>query len=246
MMHVINLLKATVLVVSMSAIAPAVAQRDLDEGGFTPSFTDDDVYTYVRAEVDYTPKDDGVVRWDAESWIGGDYRKLWLLSEGDVEDGEVEEANLQVLYGGYLAAFWDWRAGLRHDFEPEGLSYAVLGIKGLAPYRFETDATLFVSEDGDFGAELELEYALLLTQRLIAQPFVDAELFAQDVPELGKGAGLSELGVGLQLRYEISREIAPYVEVGYSRLLGETADIAEAAGEDDDELVVRAGLRVWY
>lgn len=242
-----NALKTTLLALPLVlAASPAFSQQESDQGGFTPSFTDDDLFTYLRADIDYTSKDDGVLRWDAEGWIGGDYRKLWLLSEGDVEDGDVEEANLQLLYGRYLAPFWDWRAGLRHDFEPDSLSYAVLGIKGLAPYRFETDVSLFLSEDGDLSAELEYEHALLLTQKLIAEPYLNLALYAQDVKERGKGAGLSELGLGVQLRYEIRREFAPYVDVGYTRLLGDTADFARAAGEDKDEFVVRAGLRLWY
>lgn len=240
-----NALKTALLALSFSA-TPALAQQALDEGGFTPSFTDDDLFTYARGEVDYTSKDDGVLRWDAEGWIGGDYQKLWLVTEGDVEDGDVEEASLQLLYGRYLAPFWDWRVGLRHDFEPGSLSYAVLGLKGLAPYRFEIDASLFLSEDGDLSAELEAEYALLLTQKLIAEPYVNLALYAQDVKERGKGAGLSEIGLGVQLRYEIRREFAPYVDVGYTRLLGDTANFAEAAGENKDEFVVRAGLRFWY
>lgn len=240
-----NMLRTLLLALSVAAM-PAMAQEDSDEGGFSPAFSDDDLLTHVEAEVDYTSKDDGVLRWDVESWIGGDYRKLWISTEGDSEDGDIEEAQLQLRYGGYLAPFWDWQAGLRHDLEPESLSYAVLGIKGLAPYRFETDAFLYASEDGDVSVELGTEHALLLTQRLVAEPYIEAELFAQDVPELGKGSGLSELAAGLQVRYEIRREFAPYLDLGYSKLLGETADRARAAGEDTSDFVVRAGLRVWY
>lgn len=240
-------LKAALLALPLAVAAmPALAQQDLDQGGFTPDFTDDDLFTYARAESDYTGEGGVRTRWDAEGWIGGDYRKLWLRSEGELVDGDVDDAQLQLLYGRYLAPFWDWRVGLRHDFEPDSLDYAVLGIKGLAPYRFETETSLYLSEDGDLSLGLEAEYALLLTQRLIAEPYVDAELFAQDVPELGKGAGLSEIGVGLQVRYEIRRQFAPYVDIGYSRLLGETADFAKAAGADKDDFVVRAGLRLWY
>lgn len=240
-----TLIKAALLALALGS-APALAQPDLDQGGFTPDFTDDDLFTSFKAEADYTGENGGELRWDIESWLGGDYQKLWLLSEGEHGDGSLEEAQVQLLYGRYLATFWDWRAGLRHDFEPASLSYAVLGIKGLAPYRFDTDASLFLSEDGDLSAKFETEYALLLTQRLIAEPYLELEVFAQDVPELGKGAGLSEIGLGVQVRYEIRREIAPYVDIGYTRLPGETGRLARAAGDDTEEFIVRAGLRLWY
>lgn len=234
----------TAALLAMALLAAPASARQ--ESGLTMDFTDDDLFTYLKAEVDYTSENDGQLRWDAEGWLGGDYQKLWLLSQGERTDGELEDAQVQLLYGRYLATFWDWRLGLRHDFEPTSLSYAVLGIKGLAPYRFDTDASLYLSEDGDLSLGFEVEFDVLITQRLVAQPYLDLELFAQDVPELGKGAGLSELSAGLRMRYEIKREFAPYVDIGYTRLPGETGRRARAAGGDAEELAVRAGLRLWY
>lgn len=228
------------------ASAPALAQPDLDQGGFAPDFTDDDLFTSLKVEADYTGENGGELRWDIESWLGDDYQKLWLLSEGARRDGTLEEAQVQLLYGRYLATFWDWRVGLRHDIEPNSLSYAVLGVKGLAPYRFDTDASLYLSEDGDVSLGLETKLDLLITQRLIAQPYLELEIFSQDVPELGKGAGLSALSAGLRARYEIRREIAPYIDIGYARLPGETGRLARAAGDDTEEFTVRVGLRAWY
>jgi uncharacterized protein involved in copper resistance len=77
-------------------------------------------------------------------------------------------------------------------------------------------------------------------------PHSRLELFAQDVPALGRGAGLSEVTAGLRVRYEIRRELAPYIDMSYSRLTGETAGIARDAGEEVEALAVRAGLRAWF
>lgn len=242
-----SILLPPLLAFPLMLAAPKIfAQQGLDEGGFTPRLTDDDASLYLQTEIDYTDKHGGELRWDVESWFGDDYHKLWLLSEGTRVDGDVDEAQLQLLYGRYLATSWDWRVGLRHDIEPRSLSYAVLGLQGQAPYRLETEAALYVSEDGDVSAQLKSEHAILLTQKLIAKPYVELELFAQDVEELGKGSGLTEIDIGLQLRYEIRREIAPYVDLGYIRLFGETADLAQAEGTDKEEFIVRAGLRLSY
>lgn len=240
-----SLIKAALMALLLAS-APALAQPDPDQSGFTPDFTDDDLFTSLKVEFDYTSQNDNQFRWDVESWFGDDYQKLWLLSEGDHRDGELEDAQVQLLYGRYFATFWDWRVGLRHDFEPKPLSYAVFGIKGLAPYRFDTDASLYVSEDGDVSFGFESKLDVLITQRLITQPYLELEVFAQDVPELGKGAGVSTLSVGLRTRYEIRREIAPYVDIGYTRLPGKTGRLARAADGDAEEFVVRAGLRLWY
>ena len=54
----------------------------------------------------------------------------------------------------------------------------------------------------------------------------EAELSAQDIEELGIGAGLSEGSIGLRLRYQLSPLFAPYVGVEYERAFGR----AQASG----------------
>jgi len=119
-------------------------------------------------------------------------------------------------------------------------------VLGLSPYFFETDAALYLSEDGDLSARVRQEFDLLLTQRLVLTPEVELEAFARDVPELGIGAGISSVKAELTLRYEVTRKFAPFVRVEYERALGETAGIARAAGRDVETTSVRAGLRVWF
>lgn len=200
-------------------------------------------------QLEYQAKDgDDSLAWEAEGWIGTDYHKVWLKTEGEklVGDG-VEEAEVQVLYSRLIAPFWDLQAGFRYDPEPDPTrGFAVLGVEGLAPYWFEVEAAAFVSDDGDLSARLEAEYDILFTQRLIVQPLLELNLAAQNVEELGIGSGFTDIELGLRLRYEIVREWAPYIGVSYERKLGETADLAEAEGEEKDNFAVVAGVRFWF
>jgi copper resistance protein B len=50
----------------------------------------------------------------------------------------------------------------------------------------------------------------------------------------------------LRLRYEFRRELAPYIGVVWSNKWGETADFAEAAGEDAGGARFVTGLRLWF
>jgi copper resistance protein B len=50
----------------------------------------------------------------------------------------------------------------------------------------------------------------------------------------------------LRLRYEIRREIAPYVGVVREKKFGSTADFARAAGADTDDTRFVAGIRFWF
>ena len=204
-------------------------------------------YSFVQTEVDYGDND-GVdqATWDIDAWIGGDRNKLWLKSEGESEDGDLEQAELQVLYSRNIATFFDAQIGLRQDFEPRGTTYLAAGVQGLAPYLLETDLTGFVSDDGDVSARFEQTFDVLLSQRLILEPHLEANIQFQDVPERDLAAGFTDIEAGLQLRYEITRKLAPYVDVEYARTLGETAGLRRAGGDDVGGWAVRAGFRSWF
>lgn len=187
--------------------------------------------------------------WEAQGWYGGDINKIWLKTEGEYEhdDNRFEEAEIQVMYSRAISAFWDIQAGLRYDFNPNpSRSFAVLGVQGISPYWFEVDATGFISDEGDVSFRLEVEYELLLTQRLILQPRLELDLALHDNADTGSGSGLNSIDAGFRIRYEISREFAPYIGISWGRTYGETADFRKADGEQTDRLSVVAGLRFWY
>jgi copper resistance protein B len=200
-----------------------------------------------RLEVQSSDEGD-TLAWDGNAWYGGDVNKLWLKSEGDysLETDQLEEAEVQALWSRAITPYFDLQGGVRYDLEPKGRTHAVLGIQGLAPYWFEVDAAAFLSSEGDLTARMEAEYEFRLTQRLILQPRLEAELSAQDIPELETGSGLASLNVGLRLRYEIVREFAPYIGVEWQGSFGGTADYLEAADEDRDRAVFVAGVRAWF
>jgi copper resistance protein B len=186
--------------------------------------------------------------WDARAWYGGDYEKIVLKTEGSFTPGHgVEEAEVRLLYSRLIAYHWDILAGARHDFRPEpSRSYGVIGIEGDAPGFVEVDLSGFISEKGDLSASLSLEHDLLITQRLILQPKADINIAVQEVPELGIGQGINDIELALRLRYELTREFAPYVGIAWQRKLGETASLARAEDEDTSVFAVIAGVRFWF
>ncbi|QQP97223.1 copper resistance protein B [Lysobacter enzymogenes] len=185
--------------------------------------------------------------WEGQAWFGSDTDRLWLRSEGERERGRTESANLEALYGRAISPWWDVVAGVRHDFRPQrGQSWAAFGVQGLSPYKFEVSATAYLGERGQTALNLEAEYELLLTNRLILQPLVEVEFYGKDDPRRETGAGLSTAEAGLRLRYEISRKFAPYVGVSWERAFGDTADYRRAHGERVEDTRLVAGVRLWF
>jgi copper resistance protein B len=119
-------------------------------------------------------------------------------------------------------------------------------VQGMAPYKFEVQATAYVGEGGQTAAQVEVEYDVLLTNRLILQPRIEAIAYGRDDAERGIGSGLSEVDAGLRLRYEIRRDFAPYVGIEWGRSYGRSADFARAEGEEIEDTRLVAGVRFWF
>lgn len=188
--------------------------------------------------------------WEAQGWIGGDFNKFWWKNEGEaVFDGPDEgETETDLLYCRLITPFWYAQVGVQYANEWNQDDYedrwsGEIALQGLAPYKFEFDNSLYISEDGDVTLGIEAEYDLRITQRLVLQPLAQMGFAFQDVAERHLGAGITDIKLDLRLRYEIKREFAPYIGVRYQSLVGETGNIAEAAGEDTDQLFLLAGLR---
>lgn len=184
---------------------------------------------------------------DGDAWIGYDLDKLRLKTEVEHVDGGVEEAELQLLYSRAVSAYWDIQAGWRRDLEPDpDRDFLALGLTGLAPYWFEVDASVFFGESGQVGIRLDAEYEYMLTQRWVLAPEIEVDAYAEDDERVGIGSGLASMELGLRLRYEVRREIAPYIGVNWTRSFAGTADLAREEGEDTSDVQFVAGIRAWF
>ena len=186
-------------------------------------------------------------RWEGQGWVGTDYDKLWIKSEGTVSEGAVDDGQDQFLYSRAITTYFDLQGGLRSDIDSRPTrNWAAFGIQGLAPYFFDLELTGFVSGEGHLAAKLEASYDLLLTQRLILQPQIELNMYSKADPARLVGAGFSDIDTGLRLRYELSRKFAPYLGVVYQGKFGQTAIFARQAGETTGDFRFAFGVRVWF
>lgn len=186
-------------------------------------------------------------RWSAEGWTGTDRDRLWLKTEGMVRDGQVEDGRVEALYDRPVTSFWDVQAGARADVDSRpGRVWAGLGVEGAGPWYAKVSATAYVGEGGRLAARLTASDELRVTQRLILEPRIEADLYSRDDRARRIGSGLSGLGAGLRLRYEVTRKFAPYVGIGWEGRFGRTADFVRADGERADALRALVGVRAWF
>ncbi len=218
----------------------------------TPVFAakDDALAIYFQAEqLEYRLlKGKDILVWDVNAWIGEDYNKIAFKSEGEkLVGGKVEAVETQFLYRRLISKFFDLEAGFRRDFRPNPKrSFAVLGIQGLAPYWFEVNGSAFLSNKGDLSARFEAGYDLLLTQKLILEPSAEVNVAFSNDAARGVGRGLSDIDLGLRLRYEITRKFAPYIGLNWERKFGKTASFARDEGESVSSFSILTGVRFWF
>jgi len=221
----------------------ALARKGLaDEGRFRTAtvMLDRLEYRMVKGRDGYA--------WEGEVWSGGDIDRFVFASEGEGAFGRrPENIELRALWRHAIDPWFNLEAGVRHDIRPNpDRTYATVGIEGLAPYWFEVEGQLLVSDKGDIHARFEGYHDIRLTQRLVAQPAIEANFAFQDVPELGIGSGLSDMELGLRVRHEFAREFAPYIGVNWERKFGDTARFARAEGESASATSFVMGIRFWF
>lgn len=227
-------------------------------GNFPVPIPDDKFYAFTLFDqLEYRAASDDATAdhlgWDAQGWIGGDFNRFWWKNESEAAfDGPDEgETETDLLYSRLITPFWYTQVGAQYANEWNQDDYAdrwsgVIALQGLAPYKFEFDNSLYISEGGDITLGIEAEYDLRITQRLVLQPRGQVGFAFQDVAERRLGAGMTDVKLDLRLRYEIKREFAPYIGVRYQTLVGETDNIAEADGEDTEQLFFLVGLRTAF
>jgi len=187
------------------------------------------------------------LNWNATAWVGGDIDRLWLRSEGEREAGKMHKAELQALWGHAISPWWELVAGLRQDFKPaSGQAWAAFGIQGTPLYGLELQATAYAGERQQTALRLEAAYTMLLSNRWVLEPTLEANFFGHDDAAREQGSGLADSEVGLRLRYEITRGFAPYVGVSFNRLHGNRADQAREDGEDLGQTRLVAGVRLRF
>jgi copper resistance protein B len=229
----------TPAVLSAPGLEPGAMQPVMDQGIYTHAIFNQLEGRWNGSNTEF--------RWQGQGWVGTDYDKLWIKSEGTLSKGMVDDGQDQFLYSRAITTYFDLQGGLRSDIDSRPIrNWAAFGIQGLAPYFFDLEVTGFVSGEGHLAAKLEASYDVLLTQRLILQPQLELNLYSKADPVRLVGAGFSDIDTGLRLRYEFSRKFAPYIGVVYQGKFGQTANFARQAGDSTGDFRFVFGIRTWF
>ncbi|WP_413815407.1 copper resistance protein B [Achromobacter sp.] len=226
------------------------AERGYDSYGIHPHMMDDmPAWQVLFDKFGVSRNRDGqnALQWDGRFWFGTATDRLLVKSEGERENGEGSDGKVEAFWSHAVSPFWDLQLGARRDIgNGPKRNWAAIGIEGVLPYNIELETTAYVGASGRTALALKAEYDLLLTQRLIFTPELEASLYGKSDPARGVGSGLSEGSLSFRLRYEVTREFAPYIGVSFDRKFGQTARYASDAGASRSQTALMAGVRFWF
>nr|WP_039883804.1 copper resistance protein B [Achromobacter piechaudii] len=226
------------------------AERGYDSYGIHPHMMDNaPAWQVLFDKFGVSRNRDGqnALQWDGRYWYGTATDRLLLKSEGERESGGGSQGKVEAFWSHAVSPFWDLQLGARRDIGTgPKRNWAAIGIEGVLPYNVELETTAYVGASGRTALALKAEYDLLLTQRLIFTPELEASLYGKSDPARGVGSGLSSGSLSLRLRYEVTREFAPYIGVSFDRKFGQTARYASDAGDSRSQTALIAGVRFWF
>ena len=197
--------------------------------------------------------DQGIWKTELESRIGTDENKIFFKLHADRPESEELSLEAKLLYSRMISDFWDAQVGMQYRVEKVQLNAqytdteehldAVMGLHGLAPYFFETNAYLYMGADQYVALSLETERDLLLSQKLILKPYLDLSIVLSDESKYAQKTGLSRATAGLEARYEISKKVMPYVDIAYEYSKGHTENLWQSKEPTDQAWSYGAGIR---
>ncbi len=197
---------------------------------------------FIVDQFEVLNNDENSREWEASFYLGYDLDKLYFYTEGSSTSDGLESSQNDIVYSRAIAPFWDMQAGIAYDKNTDASqTWGEIAIAGLAPYFFEIRAALLLNSDSNIGLRLDAEYEVLITQKLILTPSLEADFYTKNELQMRLGSGLSSIDVGLRLRYEIIREFAPYVGITWEKTFGETYNFNPV-----NETNFLLGLRLWF
>ncbi|EXD31389.1 autotransporter beta-domain protein [Acinetobacter sp. 479375] len=210
------------------------------------------IYQVTKLENAWIVDEDGKGKLGTklETLIGTDENRLFIEANSEKSESNDPKYAVSALYSRNVAPFWDVQAGVRYSEDKNNSSSdrvdGVIGILGLAPYFFETQAYLYGGENNFWGASFELERDLLLTQKLITQPYIEADVIFSDDSNYAAKSGLSELKTGIKTRYEITKRFKPFIDIAYQYEKGQQDTFMQEATNSEKGWKYGAGIELVF
>lgn len=190
---------------------------------------------------------DNPISWSVAGTVNKGKHSVWLVSEGDHTFGDIGGHEVLGFYSYATDSGWNLNGGWRSDSKPEpGKDWALLGIAGQLPGAVAIAGTAYFASGGDSAFRLEVERTFTPAANWYLTPEIRADFYGQDMPESGRGSGLSTFEFAARLGYQWNDNFATYVGAIWGKAYGTASDYLTAGGDDDSVTQYLLGISLSF
>jgi uncharacterized protein involved in copper resistance len=174
---------------------------------------------------------------DSNDWEGGfrylggpDYHKLLIQTEPEIEDGHIEELDIDIFYARPFGRYGLWKTGINYHYRPEVDIRLGAGIEYFLPYNIETNATFYQSSDHS-ALDIEVEREFNLTSKWSLELGLESRWSSKTIEnqELGNNWNYIERKAALIYRHHAQWQL--FLEYKKEQLWGSRRDQAQSEKE---------------
>lgn len=179
---------------------------------------------------------------------GGDYNKLELLTEdAEVNQGKVENADIDIFYWRLISQFWSVKGGVNYFYRPAKTPYwqPGIGIEGLMPYFIDTNIRGYYYK-GSAKLDAELSRDTQITNNFLIRLGIRSILASKTVTSAEVGSGLNQMRFIVRPYYRLMPGLDLFSEYEYTQNYGAFKKMQISEGESTSENTLTIGLSLLF
>lgn len=189
-----------------------------------------------------------VQKFTFKSLFGGDYNKLELFAnDAEINQGKVENADLDIFYQHLLSQFWAIKGGLNYFYRPALNPYwqPGIGIEGLMPYFIATDIRSYY-HSGSFKFDMELSRDTQITNNFFIKTEIRGIVATKAVTQDSVGSGVNQMRYIIKPYYRVAPGTALFTEFEHQSSYGAFKNILNGQKESTSENTLSFGIAILF
>lgn len=179
-------------------------------------------------------------------YLGGlDYHKLLIQTEPEVEDGYLEELDLDIFYARPFGRYGLWKTGINYRYRPDVDTRIGAGIEYLLPYFIEVDATFYQASDHS-ELDIDIEREFNLTSKWSLELALESRWSSKTIERQELGNSWNYIERKVSVRYRHNTNLHLFMEYKMEQLWGKLKENIRQEGQHTQNEGVYLGMMVLF
>jgi uncharacterized protein involved in copper resistance len=179
---------------------------------------------------------------------GRDYNKLELFAnDAEVENGSIQNADIDVFYWHLLNQFWAVKAGANYFYRPAQTPYwqPGIGIEGLMSYFIDTNIRVYYHSTS-FKLDMEFSRDSQITNNFFIQTGIRGIFATKTVVDAAIGNGLNQMRYIIKPYYRLMPGVSLFTEYEHEQDYGAFKKMQTIGHDSTSQDTVTFGIEVLF